>query len=331
MIDNVLYIIGNGFDCHHGVKSSYGYFKDWLESNNPELFNLYDTVCTYDALWQDFETGMAHVSRDYLIDNGLILLPEGGWDPDEHQYADLFMATDNAREEASRLIKDLKREFHRWVQRIAIPRDYESKMLMIDDCARFLTFNYTNFLETKYGIPRSQINYIHGHKLGSIGSLIVGNGEDDEKNFRKWENDKGYYKPRRNKKGKRYFYRDEAWKVYHSQLPEYEMIAEGIEEYYSEAKKPVSQIINANAEYFQDLYDIRTIYVWGFSFSNVDMPYLKAIVENNDSPENIRWNVSYYNDIEIPRFKTQLASIGVDCEKQVTFKPLSHWERKEWY
>lgn len=168
MIDNVLYIIGNGFDCHHGVKSSYCFFKDWLKINKPELFHLYDTVCDYDALWQDFEKGMAYVSRDYLIDNGLILLPEGGWNPDEYQYADLFMATDNARETASNLIADLKKEFHRWIQRIGIPKDYERKMLWIDDYARFLNFNYTNFLETKYGIPSYQINYIHGHKKGKL-------------------------------------------------------------------------------------------------------------------------------------------------------------------
>jgi len=327
MVDNVLYIIGNGFDCHHGVKSSYGFFKDWLKTNNPELFSLYDSVCDYNALWQDFETGMAYVSRDYLIDNGLILLPDGGWDPDKDQYADLFMATDNARESASNLIDNLKKEFHRWIQRIVAPKDYDRKMLMIDDHARFLNFNYTNFLETKYGIAREQINYIHGHKLGRIGSIIVGNGEDGDKIFKDWEKKKGYYKPRRNKNGKRYFYRDEAWKVYHSRLPEYEMIAEGIEEYYTNAKKPVAQIVQNNTEYFRDLYDVRSIYVWGFSFSKVDMPYLKAIVDNNDYPEEIRWNVSYYKDTEIPQFKAQLTSIGIDCENRVTFRPLSYWQK----
>lgn len=327
MIDDVLYIIGNGFDCHHGVKSSYGYFKDWLKSNNPELFYLYNHVCDYDALWQDFERGMAYVSRDYLIENGVMLLPEGGWNPDEDQYADIFMAIDNARKTASDLIADLKKEFHRWILRVTTPREYESKMLMVDDYARFLNFNYTNFLETKYGIPREQINYIHGNKHGYIGSIIVGNGEDDDKIFKDWETKKGYNKPRRNKKGKKYYFRDEAWKVYHSQLPEYEMIAESIEEYYSEAKKPVSKIIEDNSEYFKDLYDIKTIYVWGFSFSNVDMLYLKAIVDNNDTPEEIRWNVSYYKDSEVSQFKAQLASIGVDCDRQATFHPLSYWQK----
>lgn len=105
------------------------------------------------------------------------------------------------------------------------------------------------------------------------------------------------------------------------------MIAEGIEEYYSEAKKPVEEILNRNAEYFKDLYDIQTIYVWGFSFSQVDMPYLKAVVDNNEYPEEIRWHVSYYNEEEITQFKSQLTSIGIDCKNRAEFRPLSSWQR----
>ena len=40
MVDNVLYIIGNGFDLHHGVASSYASFCKWLEKHDFELFNL---------------------------------------------------------------------------------------------------------------------------------------------------------------------------------------------------------------------------------------------------------------------------------------------------
>lgn len=73
---------------------------------------------------------------------------------------------------------------------------------MIDDHARFLSFNYTNFLETQYGISKDHIKYIHGHKPSAIGSLVVGHVEDDEEIFKDWEKSKGYYKPRYNKKGK---------------------------------------------------------------------------------------------------------------------------------
>lgn len=61
MVDNVLYIIGNGFDLHHGVASSYASFCKWLKKHDFELYDLYETVCSYDALWSDFETSMAYV------------------------------------------------------------------------------------------------------------------------------------------------------------------------------------------------------------------------------------------------------------------------------
>ena len=33
-----LYIIGNGFDMHHGIKSSYSNYRGWLEENDPDLY-----------------------------------------------------------------------------------------------------------------------------------------------------------------------------------------------------------------------------------------------------------------------------------------------------
>ena len=33
-----LCIIGNGFDCHHGLCSSYGAYRKWLQENHPDLY-----------------------------------------------------------------------------------------------------------------------------------------------------------------------------------------------------------------------------------------------------------------------------------------------------
>lgn len=67
MTDSVLYIIGNGFDLFHGIKSSYGSFRKWLQTHDYDTYQTYETVCDYDALWSDFETGMAYVSRDFFL------------------------------------------------------------------------------------------------------------------------------------------------------------------------------------------------------------------------------------------------------------------------
>lgn len=170
MIDSVLYIIGNGFDLYHGIKSSYGSFRKWLQTHDYDTYQTYETVCDYDALWSDFETGMAYVSRDFFLESGLAFFPDSKSDPDEWSAADIFLGGDAASSSAYELLDKLKKDFHKWVCSLSVPRDYKNKMLYVDDYARFLTFNYTTFLESHYGIPSSQINHIHGVKTQSWGS-----------------------------------------------------------------------------------------------------------------------------------------------------------------
>lgn len=178
---------------------------------------------------------------------------------------------------------------------------------------------------TEYGINNEQIKYIHGHRNGGKKSLIVGHGGDEEA-FDKWWTAKQYHRTRVNKKGKKYRYRDVAYKVYRSELPEYEHIAEGIQEYFEESKKPVRQILNENVAYFEDLFDIRTIYVLGFSFNQIDLPYIRKIIDSNDSPESICWIVSYLGEDEKVRFIEILKNLRINVADQVTFKPMSDFQ-----
>jgi len=46
MVNN-LYIIGNGFDLHHGINSSYGNFREWLSGNDCDLLNKFDEIYGY--------------------------------------------------------------------------------------------------------------------------------------------------------------------------------------------------------------------------------------------------------------------------------------------
>ena len=325
MIDNVLYIIGNGFDLHHDVASSYRCFRNWLEHNNPELFMVYSTVCKYDALWSDFENGLAYVDRDYFINLAELFLPDNNKDPDDWQMADILMAGDWAHDTASKLISDLKYAFYRWIKSLKAPKSYNSKKLHIDHNARFLTFNYTDFVESQYGIDPSHIKYIHGNRRFGKDSIVVGHGGDGEA-FDRWWNSKHYDKPRYNKKGKRYFKRDCAWKTYHSQLPEYEGIAEGVQEYYEEARKPTEKILRNNDAYFMNLHAIEIIYVLGFSFNRIDIPYIQRIIEYNDAPKQINWNISYFSDTDKVRAESALHGLGINIKDNVKFHPLSYWQ-----
>lgn len=326
MFDDVLYIIGNGFDRHHDVASGYNSFRDWLARHNSDLYHIYSAVCDYDGLWSDFEKGMAYINRDFFINAGAIALPDPKKDPDDYTMADYCLAGDFARGTVERFLGELRYAFHDWIRAVKAPRSYESKKLMIDLYARFFTFNYTDFLETQYGIPRENIKYIHGHKYTKRGTIVVGHAEDSAALYHQWYSRKRYSKPRYNKKGRKYYVRDDAWKAYNSELPEYSGIAEAAESYYDESRKPVEDIIAQNQTYFSDLYDVRIIYVWGFSFNKVDIPYLKRIIDSNDFPEDIKWNVSYFRDEERGKFANILSALRVDVDRQVSFRHLADWQ-----
>lgn len=314
MIDDVLYIIGNGFDLHHEVASSYSSFRLWLKKNDYALFNLYETVCSYNALWSDFEASMAYVSRDYFLESGEVALPDLSSSPDDWTMADILLGGDMARSMAEDLLDNLRRDFHKWVCTLRAPRNYARKMLYVDDYARFLTFNYTTFLESHYRIPSSQVNHIHGVKTQQWGSLVVGHAEDNEHIFNNWWESKGYNRPHYNHKGKKYYKRDRTYRMYHGDtqyLPEYENLTDAVESYYEEAIKPVDKIIASNASYFKSLYDVRTIYVWGFSFSKVDKPYLREIIASNDNPMSVQWYVSIFSETDKAKALNTLLPLGI--------------------
>ena len=84
--DNVLYIIGNGFDLHHGVMSSYKSFAMWLQRKNRALYEKLNNVCRVESLWRDFEGALPYVDRAYFLEMGDVWLPEG-WTEDDG-YAD---------------------------------------------------------------------------------------------------------------------------------------------------------------------------------------------------------------------------------------------------
>jgi hypothetical protein len=330
MFDDVLYIIGNGFDLHHGVKSSYGAFHDWLAVHDREICSIYEEVCDYEALWSDFESGMAYVSRDYFLETGIAFLPNPKSDSDDWTMAEMILGGDYASCAVSHLLDHLKRDFHRWVSSIATPRDYKDKILYVDDRARFLTFNYTLFLESQYGIESNHIKHIHGVKSQQWGSIVVGHGEDNDKIFDDWWRRKGYEKLHYTKKGKEYYKRDTIYKMYRGNtksLPEYKIITDAVESYYTDAQKPVDRIIKKHSTYFDDLFDIRTVYTWGISFSMVDRPYMKKIIEVNIDRENMQWYVSAYSDADHDRALDCLLPLGIPREN-IHFKPMADFLKR---
>jgi hypothetical protein len=55
MGNGTLYIIGNGFDLHHKIKSSYTAFGEYVSAANPSLHETFEAYFSFDGNWVSLE------------------------------------------------------------------------------------------------------------------------------------------------------------------------------------------------------------------------------------------------------------------------------------
>jgi len=172
--------------------------------------------------------------------------------------------------ELSLVIKNTSsRDCSNYIHCLATPdKHFISKKQLIqifdqDKTNIFFTFNYTQTLECIYNIPENQICHIHGMSQGAknlngIASedLIFGHGLESSDSN----------------------------------------VIDIIRTAYNITKKPVKQCIENNRLFLEKLEGIKNIYSFGFSFGDVDMPYIKKICESIHNTADITW---YFNDFKI--------------------------------
>ena len=67
---------------------------------------------------------------------------------------------------------------------------------------------------------------------------------------------------------------------------------------------------------------MKTIYVWGFSFSKVDQPYIRKIISLNDNPQAIQWYVSIFSEADKTKALNTLLPLSILVDN-IHFKPMS--------
>jgi len=308
-IDDVLYIIGNGFDLFHGVRSSYADFKQYTKVKNPQLFQQLNVYFEGTDLWSDFENSLGYLSRKAVLYDASIMLPDFDSDLTGLQMAEILMAGDFIAGVLNELLTDIKKTLHQWVLSLKLSYTKIQTRLNLDYYARFINFNYTTFLESLYGIERDRINYIHGNKLHPIGSLIVGHGSTNDEAFETW------YKQNRIKTRNKVVYDAYFNRKFHH--PSLELVVESIEEYFENSAKATSQIIDANRTYFSRLSGIKYIYVLGHSVSKVDVAYFHEIIRNNQNSKAIMWLMAYHRPAQRDILYKKLSGIGIS-PRQIT-------------
>lgn len=283
----VLYIIGNGFDLHHGIATNFSNFKEFVTRRNPDLQSTVEEyLCALSGNWANLEEALADFDTGQVIEHASNFLVSYGADDWSDSYHHDYQYEINQIVQA--VSGRLKEEFFSWVQTIQIPDEAARRLLKVTPNAIFLNFNYTNTIEELYSRYQPQVLHIHGSAKDGEEEIILGHG---------WS---ATERPKLNKWNE---FDDVDTRV----MEGYELI----EDYFEDTFKLTKEIIKRNQSFFDALLDVSDVYVWGHSLSSVDLPYLAevaAITKENRST----WHVSHYSPSSIEDNAAAMSSIGIE-------------------
>lgn len=271
-----LYIIGNGFDLMHRVPSSYYNFRDSLGKNNGLRYDL-EIALTSEDIWADFENALGTLNHDLIVGrdiNDMWLDNFDFYDDEDGGAAEFDMAVEAAAAPISNLVRNLQPTFRRWIEHLEVGTDERPLTGLIHPQGKVLDFNYTEFVETLYGIKN--VCYIHGSRKRK-GKLILGHklGSAEE-----------LYERGR----KPQTYRQAVIDVAQNN------VLDLVGQYDEDLTKNCQEIIKKHQGFFDGLGCIEQIVVIGHSISPVDWDYLAEVKKK---AENAHWYFGIYglNDL----------------------------------
>lgn len=147
-----LFIIGNGVDIAHGLKTNYGYFYDYLHSGN-ELFKKKACEDLVDG-WNiktredfcDFETKLERPSDEFKM------------------ASDIFGANI-----AYQQFESVNQAFSSWIQKAETHTELNKERIFNINVNDFvINFNYTDTINKVYGVEPKNIYYVHGCIINEI-------------------------------------------------------------------------------------------------------------------------------------------------------------------
>lgn len=218
-------------------------------------YNLLEAT-TENNKWQDFEKALGHFCDEmeyHCLEDVGVIDSEGDIDSIKTERVKCDVCGNLFQ--STELIKF----FTEWIKKCvvtAIPKANFFKLINAT-ADHFLTFNYTETLEILYHVKN--ICHIHGKRGGN---LIVGHGEAIRSFIL---NEHGYGEGS-----------DKAMYDIHEAF-----------------RKNTSQALTTNISFFENLPNIHKIYSYGFSYSDVDMLYMKEICKK--IAKNSIW---YFNDYD---------------------------------
>lgn len=285
-----LFIIGNGFDCYgHNMNTQYIDFRNFLVNRYPEYNKdfggiLQETLMPDGDEVYDMNEVVGSLIRtidecslkdwnnlEECLGNEFIcnIAYDNEWaykmtdDEDDNIFHSVYENEDltNSIAGAYRILIDL---FRKWVfnelANIDFTRIQRLRKKPTFRKSLFLTFNYTLTLEKLYNISPNNICHIHGKSYDRNCHIYFGHGDDTE--FDAFEN--------------------------------YIGVGDAYNGLKRELRKDTNQAIVENMKFFRKLSNVKKIYSYGFSFSEVDMVYIKEISRILDA-KRVRWYFNQYD------------------------------------
>lgn len=291
-----LFVIGNGFDLAHGLKTSYGDFRDYLEEEDwsylESLENMYGfcidskkELVKY-KLWRDFETNLSNIDEATIIDGGVYIdLGLEGGDIGVEDTLNQYW------QEKYGFIERLNDFVMSWIKQVDINISRRTNRISENRNDQFISFNYTLLLEEVYKIDKYNILHTHGSIDEDDFTPVIGHG-----------NKKKIVEMKQISKEASEEYDEKRCSIYGA-----------VANYYERTLKDVQYFISLNRRFYTNLNDVDEIYIIGHSLGKVDMPYFEEI--KNNVSENTIWNVCYYCEAEEASHRDKIISIGVNKDK----------------
>ena len=306
--ENQLFIIGNGFDKAHGLPTGYKDFYRYLaraDADSDERALLYtlrehigeafDENSTF--LWNDFEKrlGKADFQQDiFFPSEGAYNQTEDDTDKDPDYYSYQNIVPLQALNNSENTLPEI---FDRWISHVDIhqadPIAPFSEYIN-QGKSRFFTFNYTETLEELYGC--CDVEHIHGR--AGDGTVLVGHGEDLKPEDEEHDMSECPF----------------ASTGSMNDIERYLNLLNVPNKLYNAWRKDVIGNIAKHKRYFESLNDINVIYSFGFSYNQIDSPYIGEIVQHLDDSRHVKWLLNAFYRSKFNEYHACILSWGFEGE-----------------
>lgn len=291
-----LWIIGNGFDLAHGLRTKYNDFKEYLDEYNPDLKSVLEEGC-YDSnfLWSQFEDALGYLDYDYLLDVYRAEV-DIGLDSPGLCARNMIQTIVDIR----RILEELPEALNEWISTIDIT-DIEQLPLintyMTETENYFINFNYTSTLECVYNVDYNRIYYIHGSQYNED-SLVLGHAGPVYPSNYDEVNGELIYSP--SEQAAIDFSMDELIDLDDEKERVHEML------------RKVSHESLLKLNKFLERYgsQINRIVSFGFSYGDADMLYIRTLINYFNNTPGFEWLIRDRNSSGQDEIISKLTSNG---------------------